>query len=81
MPHVLIVDDDPETREALVSIIAQDGLTTATAGDLREARIHLVRQTPVLGDHVGVPDRDEVPLRHGRTPPDVCAARPWPGPG
>ena len=36
MPHVLIVDDDAGTREALSAIIGEDGLTTATAGDLRE---------------------------------------------
>jgi Response regulator containing CheY-like receiver, AAA-type ATPase, and DNA-binding domains len=46
MPHVLIVDDDAGTREALSAIIGEDGLTTATAGDLREARIQLVRQMP-----------------------------------
>lgn len=63
MPHVLIVDDDPETREALVSIIAADGLTTATAGDLREARIHLVRQTPdVVFTDLQLPDGSGVDL-------------------
>jgi DNA-binding NtrC family response regulator len=63
MPHVLIVDDDPETREALVSIIAEDGLTTATAGDLREARIQLVRQTPdVVFTDLQLPDGSGVDL-------------------
>lgn len=63
MPHVLIVDDDPETREALVSIIAADGLTTATAGDLREARIQLVRQTPdVVFTDLQLPDGSGVDL-------------------
>jgi DNA-binding NtrC family response regulator len=63
MPHVLIVDDDPDTREALVSIIADDGLTTATAGDLREARIHLVRQTPdVVFTDLQLPDGSGVDL-------------------
>ncbi|TAM06848.1 MAG: sigma-54-dependent Fis family transcriptional regulator [Paraburkholderia sp.] len=46
MPHVLIVDDDAGTREALAAVVGDDGLTTAQAGDLREARIQLVRQTP-----------------------------------
>ncbi|CAB3683541.1 sigma-54-dependent transcriptional regulator [Trinickia soli] len=63
MPHVLIVDDDPETREALVSIIAADGLTTATAGDLREARIQLGRQTPdVVFTDLQLPDGSGVDL-------------------
>ncbi len=63
MSHVLIVDDDPETREALVSIIAADGLTTATAGDLREARIQLVRQTPdVVFTDLQLPDGSGVDL-------------------
>jgi len=63
MPHVLIVDDDPQTREALVSIIAADGLTTATAGDLREARIQLVRQTPdVVFTDLQLPDGSGVDL-------------------
>src|SRR5471032_3128011 len=57
MPHVLIVDDDPSTREALSAIIGEDGLTTATAGDLREARIQLVRQTPdVVFTDLKLPD-------------------------
>ncbi|WP_296659883.1 sigma-54 dependent transcriptional regulator [Paraburkholderia sp.] len=46
MPHVLIVDDDAGTREALAAVVGDDGLTTAQAGDLREARIQLVRQMP-----------------------------------
>ncbi|HZZ13521.1 MAG TPA: response regulator, partial [Paraburkholderia sp.] len=57
MPHVLIVDDDASTREALSAIIGEDGLTTATAGDLREARIQLVRQMPdVVFTDLKLPD-------------------------
>jgi len=63
MPHVLIVDDDPSTREALAAIIGEDGLTTATAGDLREARIQLVRQTPdVVFTDLKLPDGTGVDL-------------------
>ena len=63
MPHVLIVDDDRSTREALAAIIAEDGLTTATAGDLREARIQLVRQTPdVVFTDLQLPDGSGVDL-------------------
>ncbi|HTR09868.1 MAG TPA: sigma-54 dependent transcriptional regulator [Paraburkholderia sp.] len=57
MPHVLIVDDDAETREALATVVSEDGLTTAQAGDLREARIQLVRQMPdVVFTDLKLPD-------------------------
>lgn len=46
MPHVLIVDDEPNTRAALAEIVSAEGFTNAVAGDLREARIQLVRQSP-----------------------------------
>jgi DNA-binding NtrC family response regulator len=63
MPHVLIVDDDAGTREALAAIIAEDGLTTASAGDLREARIQLVRQMPdVVFTDLKLPDGSGVDL-------------------
>jgi DNA-binding NtrC family response regulator len=57
MPHVLIVDDDAATREALTAVVSEDGLTTAQAGDLREARIQLVRQMPdVVFTDLKLPD-------------------------
>jgi DNA-binding NtrC family response regulator len=57
MPHALIVDDDQGTRDALAAIIAEDGLTTARAADLREARIQLVRQMPdVVFSDLKLPD-------------------------
>ncbi|MFD1028700.1 response regulator, partial [Paraburkholderia sabiae] len=63
MPHALIVDDDRDTREALAAIIAEDGLTTATAGDLRDARIQLVRQMPdVVFTDLKLPDGTGVDL-------------------
>ncbi|MFM0739464.1 sigma-54 dependent transcriptional regulator [Paraburkholderia xenovorans] len=63
MPHVLIVDDDASTREALSAIIGEDGLTTATAADLREARIQLVRQMPdVVFTDLKLPDGSGVDL-------------------
>ena len=46
MSHVLIVDDDANTREALAALASQEGFTTATAGSVAEARIQLVRQRP-----------------------------------
>jgi two-component system, NtrC family, response regulator AtoC len=46
MSHVLIVDDDANTREALAALATQEGFTTAVAGSVAEARIQLVRQRP-----------------------------------
>jgi len=46
MSHVLIVDDDGNTREALAALAAAEGFTTASAGSVAEARIQLVRQRP-----------------------------------
>lgn len=46
MPHVLIVDDDVNTREALVEITAAEGFTTAVAGTIREAQMQIMRQRP-----------------------------------
>ncbi|MBI2383495.1 MAG: sigma-54-dependent Fis family transcriptional regulator [Gammaproteobacteria bacterium] len=46
MPHVLIVDDDANTRGALAELVQSDGFTAAEAADLREARIQMTRQRP-----------------------------------
>ena len=46
MSHVLIVDDDANTREALAALCETEGFTTAAAGSVAEARIQLVRQRP-----------------------------------
>ncbi len=46
MSHVLIVDDDENTREALAALATAEGFTTAVAGSVAEARIQLVRQRP-----------------------------------
>jgi two-component system response regulator AtoC len=57
MSHVLIVDDDSNTREALAAIAAAEGFTTATAESIAEARIQLVRQRPdVLLMDLKLPD-------------------------
>lgn len=46
MPHVLIVDDDVNTREALVEITAAEGFSTAVAGSIREAQGQIAQQRP-----------------------------------
>jgi DNA-binding NtrC family response regulator len=63
MSHVLIVDDDANTREALAALAAQEGFTTAVAGSVAEARIQLVRQRPdvVLMD-LRLPDGSGIDL-------------------
>jgi len=63
MSHVLIVDDDPNTREALAALSTQEGFTTAVAGSVAEARIQLVRQRPdvVLMD-LRLPDGSGIDL-------------------
>lgn len=48
MPHVLIVDDDVNTREALVEITRAEGFTSSVAGCLRDAQLHITRQRPDL---------------------------------
>ena len=50
MPHVLIVDDDAGTREALSAIIGEDGLTTATAGEIGAAEGDLVSASTDRGE-------------------------------
>ena len=63
MSHVLIVDDDSSTREALAALAAAEGFTTAAAGSVAEARIQLVRQRPdvVLMD-LRLPDGSGIDL-------------------
>lgn len=57
MPHVLIVDDEQETRAALVELVSGEGFTVSSAQDLREARIQMVRQTPdVILTDLKLPD-------------------------
>ena len=66
MPHVLIVDDDANTREALAVLATQDGFTTAAAGSVAEARIQLVRQRPdVMLMDLKLPDGSGIELLEG----------------
>ena len=57
MPHVLIVDDDVNTREALVEITAAEGFTTAMAGSIHDAQLQILQRRPdvVLVD-IKLPD-------------------------
>ena len=42
MPHVLIVDDDPNSAEMLATVVRGEGFTASVAGSLREARQQLL---------------------------------------
>ena len=46
MPHVLIVDDDVNTRDALVEITAAEGFSAAVAGSIRDAQAQIMCQRP-----------------------------------
>ena len=63
MAHVLIVDDDANTRAVMVELVQAEGFTTATARDLREANIQLTRQQPdVMLLDLYLPDGDGMDL-------------------
>jgi len=56
---VLVVDDDPDTRSLLRSVLARSGARVATACDVAEALVHLDAATPdVLVSDIGMPGRD-----------------------
>ncbi len=63
MSHVLVVDDDANTRDALLALAQAEGFTTAGAGSVQEARIQLGRQRPdvVLMD-LRLPDGSGIDL-------------------
>jgi len=63
MPHVLLVDDDPETLDWLSEFVKGEGFTVATADSLRAARIHLTRLTPdILLTDLLLPDGQGIEL-------------------
>src|SRR3954469_19103908 len=57
MPHLLIVDDDPEALEWLTELAKGEGFTVSTADSLRGARIHMSRLQPdILLTDLQLPD-------------------------
>ena len=63
MLHVLIVDDDTDTREFLSQVAHGEGFTVAAADTLRSARAHLARQQPdVLLTDLQLPDGNGMEL-------------------
>ena len=69
MPHVLIVDDDDNTRLALSELVTAEGFTVALAADLREGTIQLGRQVPdaILSD-LRLPDGSGLELLRALDP-------------
>ena len=63
MPHLLLVDDDPEALEWLSELAKAEGFTFAKADSLRAARIHMSRLQPdVLLTDLQLPDGKGVEL-------------------
>src|SRR5437764_3945042 len=63
VPHLLLVDDDPEALEWLTELAKGEGFTVAQADSLRAARIHMSRLQPdVLLTDLQLPDGQGVEL-------------------
>jgi two-component system response regulator AtoC len=63
MPHLLLVDDDPEALEWLTELAKSEGFTVASADSLRNARIHMARLQPdILLTDLQLPDGKGVEL-------------------
>ena len=57
--HILVVDDDPDTRNLLRAILEEAGATVATTASAGETRAVLGRQRPdLLIANLGMPDED-----------------------
>ena len=69
MPKALVVDDDANSLSALATLVSREGFTTATAGDLREARRALQVEAPdVLLVDLQLPDGSGLDLLNERPP-------------
>src|SRR6187549_1991677 len=63
MPHLLLVDDDPEALEWLSEFAKAEGFTVSQADSLRAARIHMSRLQPdILLTDLQLPDGKGVDL-------------------
>jgi two-component system, NtrC family, response regulator AtoC len=63
MPHLLLVDDDPESIEWLTELAKGEGFSVATADSLRNARIQLARLQPdILLADLQLPDGKGIEL-------------------
>lgn len=63
MPHILIVDDDRDTREWLTEVARREGFTVSDAETVRAARAQMMRQQPdVLLTDLNLPDGNGMAL-------------------
>ena len=63
MPHLLLVDDDPEALEWLSELAKAEGFSVAQADSLRAARIHMSRLQPdILLTDLQLPDGKGIDL-------------------
>lgn len=63
MPHLLITDDEPDTRELIAEIAQEEGYTVAQAGDIKQARIQVERRKPdIMLLDMQLPDGDGIEL-------------------
>ena len=57
--RVLVVDDEPDARELIAMVLADQGATVTTAASAEEAMLSLVRAPPdVLVSDIGMPGED-----------------------
>ncbi len=72
MPHLLIVDDEPDIRELIRDIAQQHGFTVSQAGNIKEARIQIQRQQPnVVFMDMQLPDGNGIELWEKLAIPDA----------
>src|SRR5687768_8343590 len=63
VPHLLLVDDDPEALEWLTELAKAEGFSVSQADSLRAARIHMSRLQPdLLLTDLNLPDGKGVDL-------------------
>jgi two-component system, NtrC family, response regulator AtoC len=63
MPHLLLVDDDPEALEWLTELAKAEGFSVASADSLRSARIHMTRLQPdIMITDLQLPDGQGIEL-------------------
>ncbi len=63
MPHLLLVDDDPEALEWLSELAKSEGFSVSQADSLRAARIHMSRLQPdILLTDLQLPDGQGIEL-------------------
>ena len=72
MRRILILDDDPPGREAVATVLADEGDTVLTAPDGRTA-LDMIATATALLDYVGRTTPDSAGHSHERHRPDPVA--------